>query len=547
MTARVFKLAALVLLQLTGGLVAGRTATRAWNSVVHYEPPYRFTATTDPGPERDWRVLLVVVDGLGVEASKRMPGLNGLRAVGADLVAVAGLPSYSRPGRASLVTGAPPEIHGATTNRHRQTVALDNLFRGVARTQGEAAIVGSELWNSMFGPDLERALVQDAGPKDTPGAFDSVLPAIYRFEWDGLRTLLARKPRLGVLDLVAPDFAAHEFGTDSPRYPQACGLADRVLQQLLDEVDLWRTLVVVTADHGQLAGGGHGGDEAEALHVPLVLAGRGIRAGARGSARQIDVAPTVAALLGLPIPAGSEGRVLMEVLDFEGDEKLRRSIADREAVQKAAFRRDLAKSLAVPEAAPEAARARRLLLDQRARFLPGVVLLVAALLVLAWTCREAPAACLVAACAGIVLQEAFFRLLLAKDGIRLSLSAINHEEDLRPYFTGVVVRAGVAALFAVAVVVLVAARRRGPAEVALMGLSAAHGVTLFLLARVLVIYWLQGLAMTWRAGAIGRAFDAVLDLARIQAASLAALAIVPLAFVAARRGPRVAPSVTDLA
>lgn len=540
MSPRWFTPAALALLLVAAGLVAGRVARQSWRSVVEYEPPYRFGATTEPGLERDWRVLLVVVDGLGIEASRRMPGLNGLRAVGADLVATAGLPSYSRPGRANLVTGAPPEIHGATTNRHRKAIALDNLFRGVARTEGEVAVVGTGLWRSLFGPDLERAFVLDSGPKDTPGAFDFVLPALYRFEWDGLRTLLQRKPRIGVLDLVTPDYAAHEFGTASPRYAQACGVADRVLQHLLDEVDLWRTLVVVTADHGHLAQGGHGGDEPEVLRVPLVIAGRGIRAGATGPARQTDVAPTIAALLGLPIPAGSDGRVLTEILDYEGEDDLRRSILTREAAQKAAFQEDLARSLDVAGSSPDAARAERRLRDRKARVVPSVLVLVVALAALAWTCREAPGTCLLAAAAGVILNEVVFRLLLARDGIRLSLSAINHEEDLEPYFAGVILRAGLAALVVFAVVVVVAARRSGARAAARAGLAAGFGTLLFLLLRVLVVYWSQGLTMAWTVGSIGRAFDAVLDLARLQAASVAALLALPLALLFARRAPRAA-------
>lgn len=51
------------------------------------------------------------------------------------------------------------------------------------------------------------------------------------------------------------------------------------------------------------------------LHVPLVLAGAGIRPGVRPHApRHVDVAPTISALLGYAPPAGAEGRVLREAL-----------------------------------------------------------------------------------------------------------------------------------------------------------------------------------------------------------------------------------------
>ena len=87
------------------------------------------------------------------------------------------------------------------------------------------------------------------------------------------------------------------------------------LLRALDAFDLLRsTVVVVTADHGEafqehgrLQHGFHLYDEL--LRVPLVIAGPGIGIG-RVSAQTmgVDVFPTVAALLGLPVPAGLPGR-----------------------------------------------------------------------------------------------------------------------------------------------------------------------------------------------------------------------------------------------
>lgn len=51
------------------------------------------------------------------------------------------------------------------------------------------------------------------------------------------------------------------------------------------------------------------------LHVPLVLAGAGVRPGHEPrDPRHIDIAPTISALLGYAPPSGSEGRVLREAL-----------------------------------------------------------------------------------------------------------------------------------------------------------------------------------------------------------------------------------------
>jgi arylsulfatase A-like enzyme len=55
-------------------------------------------------------------------------------------------------------------------------------------------------------------------------------------------------------------------------------------------------------------------------HVPLLFSGAGIRAGSRlGTCELIDIAPTLALLLGGDMPQQSEGRALWEILDTASD------------------------------------------------------------------------------------------------------------------------------------------------------------------------------------------------------------------------------------
>jgi arylsulfatase A-like enzyme len=59
--------------------------------------------------------------------------------------------------------------------------------------------------------------------------------------------------------------------------------------------------------------GGHG--STREMCVPLLISGAGIKAGAvPKDARLVDVAPTIAALLGVRPPADAQGRVLDELL-----------------------------------------------------------------------------------------------------------------------------------------------------------------------------------------------------------------------------------------
>lgn len=106
------------------------------------------------------------------------------------------------------------------------------------------------------------------------------------------------------------------------QYDGEISFADAQLGRLLDAIDARgdaaRTVVVVAGDHGESLGEhgvwfNHGDDLYDpSLHVPLVMRGAGLPAGARVSevVELIDVAPTLYALLGLTGPEGVDGRVL---------------------------------------------------------------------------------------------------------------------------------------------------------------------------------------------------------------------------------------------
>src|SRR5690606_8864122 len=61
---------------------------------------------------------------------------------------------------------------------------------------------------------------------------------------------------------------------------------------------------------------GHGGTEPEVRRTPLVMAGPGIRAGDGFEGSHTDIAPTLAALLGLPLPSLASGRPMEPLLDL---------------------------------------------------------------------------------------------------------------------------------------------------------------------------------------------------------------------------------------
>ena len=89
------------------------------------------------------------------------------------------------------------------------------------------------------------------------------------------------------------------------------------MRQIVSAIDLKQDTVIVLSDHGQIDRGGHGGPEPVVLLEPFVMAGAGVRPGSNyPDIQQVDVAPTVAALLGANFPASAEGHVQTALLNL---------------------------------------------------------------------------------------------------------------------------------------------------------------------------------------------------------------------------------------
>jgi len=262
---------------------------------------------------------------------------------------------------------------------------------------------------------------------------------------------------VGRADLVfaeydTPDQAGHDWGAASPQYRKAALLIDEEVQRLAAALDPTRSVLIVTSDHGHTPSGGHGGPEAGVLSVPLVLRGEGVRRGVRGRAEQVDVAPTVAALLGVPIPASSQGRTLVEALEAPEPilSDLRRSLCQERtnfATRYVALvspattlpagecsARSADADRAASDAAVRAARQARWRLERRGRTAWALLFLLA-LLLIGWAAHRsvAPSEALVALAAG-GLGLALYQALMPAVGLAYTFSALNDDDQLGAFF-----------------------------------------------------------------------------------------------------------------
>lgn len=436
-------------------------ASRMWDWALNFDPGFTFPQAPVPtGSPLSRGVTILLVDGLRLDASRRMETLNALRVQGADIEARVGMPSFSRPGRATVAVGAFPSVHGVTTNRQKREIPLDNIFRRVGGMGGTCRVAGSKIWSSLFGKDIERCGAYRPGEaKEGPGAFARQVPDVRASQEAGIAFILQEPAMLRIADVISTDFAAHEYGGTSPEYRAEVQRTDTALAELVKRLDLTKETLIVTADHGHRDAGGHGGEEAEVLAIPIVMVGAGIKPGATARATQADIAPTVAALLGAALPAATSGRPIESVLAL--DETGRASLDAAADLQHRAFESAVGGRLGVTADRGGNTDFDHLAFAQRderkTRSLPVLILVIVGLPSIVLGAIHFSRASATAVGAGV---GAAVLTLLGPIGSRIpamSFSAINYDEMLLPFFEHVMTLAAILAL--VAVVVTAAATR----------------------------------------------------------------------------------------
>jgi len=577
-TDRVRRAAVLLIpaLLVLAGLAARGIGARALRAFIHYETPFALPPVeARTGPPLARQVVLVLVDGLGLDGARSLPFLGELRARGADYDCRIGEPSLSLPGRAVMLSGAWQEVNGQPTNYDPRPLRVEHAFT-VARRHGLATALAAGTGGiKLFAPALSRSVAYADDPLSAPFA---AYEAGQRRQAEAAGDLiegLRGQPALVMVELHAVDESGHGWGGASGEYRRAAAEADAAIRGFASALDLERDTLVVTADHGHVGIGGHGGPEAEVLHVPLVLAGAGIRGGVRGTARQVDVAPTLSTLLGLAIPSSNQGRPLLDALALDSvrrGEALRAVVDQRERFV-ARYVRVLATlhdgKAPLPESEPvvpsatldeaaartrldaldaqeAAAKEERRSAERRGRVLPAALLALAPFALGALLLRfgvagadEMRRACLAALCA-----LALYHLALPVLGLRYSLSAVNKDEWLPLFFRKDMVLGLVVCAAAVGAGAWRERRRQGAGLFDLTRfawLVTAAFCSAFVV-KTAVVYGEQGAATRWTIADMRWAFAFYLDVLVLMAVGVASPLMALPAGLAALRPPPPSPA-----
>jgi ethanolaminephosphotransferase len=257
-------------------------------------------------------------------------------------VAHAHAPTVTLPRIKALTAGTVPNFLDLLRNFDSAQVADDNLIDRLVAAQRRLVFYGDDTWQKLFPGRFRREegttsfFVQDTVEVDV-NVTRNVLVELQRDDWDVM-----------ILHYLGLDHIGHWQGPASPLMAPKQREMDTVIRSILrslaalDRLEAQRnarlrlappkpSLLLVCSDHGMTDQGGHGGTTLPESSTVAVFAAASAAALvdegdvpshwprhhdniAPPRVQQVDVAPTLALLLGVPIPTSSIGVVLPDVL-----------------------------------------------------------------------------------------------------------------------------------------------------------------------------------------------------------------------------------------
>jgi predicted AlkP superfamily pyrophosphatase or phosphodiesterase len=263
------------------------------------------------------KVILVLSDGLRYDtAVAGMGTLDHLvEAKLASLYKVTGeLPSMSRPMYETVHTGLTVSEHGIVSNLVVRCSTKPNVFR-YAREAGKTTAAAAYYW---FAELYNRAPFDRIDDRETDDDALSIqhghfytqdnFPDVELFATAGM---LVRRftPDYLLVHPMGMDYIGGRHGADSSEYRNHAIRQDMWLATYIFEWMECGYSILVTADHGMNADGLHGGTTPE-LPLFLILPGIAGKGDTRQTISQLQIAPTILNLLGIPLPGTMKTAVL---------------------------------------------------------------------------------------------------------------------------------------------------------------------------------------------------------------------------------------------
>ena len=252
------------------------------------------------------KVLLMLMDGMRPDSLPGIPEAQAMIARGSSAMdAQTVYPSVTLPCHMSLFHSVDPSRHGTTTNIFMPQVRpINGLFDVLKMGRKRTAMFYN--WHELR--DLGRPgslsfeyYLQGCSlgwEETTVPLTDAVIEHIQKYD-----------PDFTFYYFAYPDEMGHAHGWMTERYQYAVEFCWKEAQRIIDTLPE-DYVVIVVADHGG-HDRTHGTAMPEDMNIPVIITGGPFAAGAQLENASIkDIAPTIAALLGVEAASEWEGKVL---------------------------------------------------------------------------------------------------------------------------------------------------------------------------------------------------------------------------------------------
>jgi predicted AlkP superfamily pyrophosphatase or phosphodiesterase len=271
------------------------------------------------------KVILILIDALRDDTARQSMGYleHLVKYERATRWSCRGeMPTMSRPMYETIHTGVPPYVHGITSNAIVRRSIMPNVFEQ-ARQHGKVTAASAYAWFSELYNRVPYDISADKEVDDDALAIQhgryyshDDMPDSEVFAAGG--ALIRRfMPDYLLIHPMQTDTIGERYGGDSPEYRRNVTAQDVMIATLHPMVTALGYTVIVTGDHGMSDDPSqHGGSTPEQRNVPLYLLppdGRG-RGDLGVTVSQLQLAPTLLALLGVPIPSTMQAQPIHEAI-----------------------------------------------------------------------------------------------------------------------------------------------------------------------------------------------------------------------------------------
>ena len=269
--------------------------------------------------------------------------------LGILVLVLALVPTMSVPNWQTLITGARPSLHGRTGNDILTPYTFDSSFTSSMHAGMKNGVTGDAWWSTLlnghltpfYGDGTSPTLTNKFGDAFyTHGHSDHNKDIAYNQRFHGaINSQTVKRRSNGSNAIVCFDYdfflsyygdidgQSHSFGAKSLQTQSA--IDDKIAFvragisaiTALDATTQTRTVFIVTSDHGHVDVGGHGGDAHVLRTVPCIVYAKDSQLGSAKNSLPIystfdtvDIATSITALLGVPVPRQSEGSFISPLI-----------------------------------------------------------------------------------------------------------------------------------------------------------------------------------------------------------------------------------------